>query len=85
MTLVSLLEAELSQLSCDGQTSDGAWPEQNNTDASRDILAEYRQEVAHILEVQLKKAKSLEPRPHKKKKSHSNKRKHKLTLQPDGA
>lgn len=83
MTLVSLLEAELSQLSCDGQTSDGAWPEQNNADACRDSLAEHRWEVAHILEVQLTKAKSLETRPHKKK-SRSNKRKHKQTSQFDG-
>lgn len=84
-TLTSLLEAELSHLSHDGQTSDGAWPEQINTDASRDILTEYRQEVVDMLEVQLVQAKSVETRPLKKKKSRSNKRKHKQTSQSDGA
>lgn len=85
MTLVSLLEAELSQLSCRGKPSESAWPEQNSTDASRGILAEYRQEVAHILEVQLMSAKSMKSRPHKKRKSSSNKRKHKKTSQSNGA
>lgn len=85
MTLVSLLEAELSHLSCHGKTSASAWPEQNSTDASRGIMAEYRREVAHILEVQLMRAKSMKPRPHKKRKSSSNKCRHKKTSHHDGA
>lgn len=79
MTLVSLLEGEQSQLLCEGETSEGSRPEQNHTDVPRHPLAAYRQQVAHILEMQLIRAKSFETRPYKKKKSRSNKRKHKQT------
>lgn len=80
MTLVSLLEAELLQLTSEAQVPQAesdVRPEQNIANISLHMLAEYRQATAHVLECQLVKARSLETRPHKKRKSRASKRKHK--------
>lgn len=84
-TLVSLLEAELLQLTCEAQVPQaGVTPEQNTTDVHMLYLCDYRQAITHVLEVQLVKAKSLETKPHKKKKnSGPSKRKHKAISKAD--
>ena len=86
VTLVSLLEAEMLQITSGEESSDSdAWPEQNHTHVSMHTLAEYRRGTAHILEVQLIKAALLDTGPRKKQKSRSKKRKHKQSSQSDGA
>ena len=78
VTLVSLLEAELLQLTSEAQLSQAdVEPEQNIADVHIHTLAKYRQAIVHVLELQLIKARSLETKPHRKRKARHSKRKHK--------
>lgn len=81
VTLVSLLEAELLQLTSEAQVPQAdVGPEQDVANMQVHMMTAYWQATAHVLESQLIKARSLETRPHKKRKSRPSKRKHKPSV-----